>query len=355
MALSSDRNTEAGLLKDSDRRMAYDALQTLKHLKIAPQPKNFALWFRYHQQTDQRLVDEIDKLIASGQPLSRAVLSELYGRYIAQTIDAKSLDEVVENMEAAARGFLDHMTDAGHSAMQHTTNLHDLQASFDSDDAHDSPSNPVQGLFDQLQQISRENAQLSQRIAATSQEVAEIKQCLRRSREEAWTDGLTGVPNRSAFDYQMDEAIADGQNGRAFSLIMADIDHFKAVNDMLGHVMGDKVLGIVAKILRHQLKDKDFVARYGGEEFAILVFDEDLADALAVAERLRATLAGRRLCNRSTGTYFDAVTMSFGATAYRKGDRAADVIRRADAALYDAKHAGRNCVCCAPEPERRQA
>ena len=344
MALSSNQKTEAGLFKDYDRRLALEALQTLKQLQIAPQPKNYALWFRYHQQADRRLVDEIDRLVKNGTPLSQAVLSELYSRHIAQTINAKNLDRTVQRMEAAARGFVGHMADAGRSSKRHATNLDALHIDLADGSGAVSPGNPVQGLFDQLQQMSRENTLLSKRIAATSHEVAEIKESLRRSREEAWTDGLTGVPNRSAFDCQMDEAITNGQGGKPFCFIMADVDHFKAVNDTLGHVMGDKVLGIVAKILRHQLKEEDFVARYGGEEFAVLVFDKDLAGAVAVAERLRVTLANRRLCNRRTGTYFDPVTMSFGVTAYRKGDEAANVIRRADAALYDAKRAGRNCV-----------
>lgn len=350
MALNSNRNTEASLFKDCDRRLAHEALQTLKQLQIAPQPKNFALWFRYHQQADRRLVDEIDKLVKNGTPLSRAVLSELYSRHIAQTINANNLDRTVQKMEAAARGFLGHMADAGRSSDRNRRNLHALQSDFAKDSARVSPGNPVQGLFDQLQQMSNENAHLSLKIAATSHEVTEIKESLRRSREEVWTDGLTGIPNRSAFDYQMDEAIANGQEGKPFCFIMADVDHFKAVNDTLGHVMGDKVLGIIAKILRHQLKEEDFVARYGGEEFAVLVFEKDLAGAMAVAERLRVSLASRRLCNRRTGTYFDPVTMSFGVTAYRKGDQAADVIRRADAALYNAKRAGRNGVCSAQEP-----
>ena len=344
MALSSDWKTEAGLFKECDRRLAHETLQTLKQLKIAPQPKNFTLWFRYHQQADQRLVDEIDGLVESGEPLSRDVLSDLYSRHIAQTIGAKGLDSTVEKMEAAARGFLGYMADAGRSSERHATNLHALHTDLADDTADAVSDSSVQSLFDQLQQMSRENAQLSQKIAATSHEVAEIKESLRHTREEVWTDGLTGIPNRSAFDNRIDQAIADAENGRGLCLIMADIDHFKRVNDTLGHVMGDKVLGIVAKILRHQLKEEDFVGRYGGEEFAVIVFDNDLSGALEVAERLRASLASRRLCNRRTGTYFDPVTMSFGVTAYRNGDRGADVIQRADAALYDAKRSGRNCV-----------
>ncbi len=345
MALSSNWKTEAGQFKECDRRLAHETLQTLKHLKIAPRPKNFALWFRYHQQADQRLVDEIDGLVQSGEPLSRDVLSDLYNRHIAQTIGAKGLDTTVEKMEAAAKGFLGYMADASRSSERHATNLHALHSGLADDETGAVPENSVQGLFDQLQQMSRDNVQLSERIAATSHEVAEIKENLRRSREEAWTDGLTGIPNRAAFDNRIVQAIADAENGTSFCLIMADVDHFKKVNDTLGHVMGDKVLGIVAKILRHQLKEDDFVGRYGGEEFAVLIFGNDLAGALEVAERLRASLASRRLCNRRTGTYFDPVTMSFGATEHRNGDQVADVIRRADAALYDAKRAGRNCVC----------
>ena len=223
---------------------------------------------------------------------------------------------------------------------------HDLAEQCGQSDVRDI----VKGLFEELQQMSRENAELSNAIAASSQEMAEVKESLLVKNRELWTDGLTGIPNRSALDAKLADAIVQAEDA-FFCVIMADVDHFKSINDKLGHLQGDKVLSIIARILRHDLKEEDFVARYGGEEFAILVFDTDLSGAVAVAERLRATLASRRLCNRNTGEFFDTVTMSFGVTGYRAGDTGEGMVSRADKALYEAKRSGRNCVRCAEGDE----
>jgi diguanylate cyclase (GGDEF)-like protein len=162
----------------------------------------------------------------------------------------------------------------------------------------------------------------------------------REHRREAVLDPLTGLLNRSAMlnrFAELEQLAGHGEHA-SLGLIVADLDHFKRVNDEHGHPVGDAVLKDVGYALRKALRAFDLVYRIGGEEFVVLLPGADLAHAIEVAERLRAAVAGQR-----TGDV--AVTMSLGVTAARGGEvRFAELYGAADAALYEAKRAGRDCV-----------
>ena len=156
---------------------------------------------------------------------------------------------------------------------------------------------------------------------------------------QAATDGLTGVPNRRSLDRLLQAQLAMAEReGRPFSVLMLDLDHFKAVNDTHGHGVGDAVLRAFAQRIEGQLRRSDVCARYGGEEFAVVLPGTGAELALDAGERLRLAVAGAPLV---PGV---AVTVSVGAATWRPGDDAAALLARADAALYAAKRAGRDRV-----------
>jgi diguanylate cyclase (GGDEF)-like protein len=162
----------------------------------------------------------------------------------------------------------------------------------------------------------------------------------REHRRVAVIDPLTGLLNRSAFAQRLGELQHQIDQGAESSLgfLVADIDHFKRINDEHGHPVGDAVLRDVAYAMRSELRAFDLIYRLGGEEFAILLPGADLPKTREIAERLRAAVAGS-----STGGV--SVTMSFGAGAISGGDvRLAQLYAQADAALYEAKRSGRNRV-----------
>ncbi|OMH39582.1 GGDEF domain-containing protein [Motiliproteus sp. MSK22-1] len=199
------------------------------------------------------------------------------------------------------------------------------------------------------EQVIRENkaeerlAHLQKQVVEMEQKAAIVQEHLEEQRLRALSDPLTGLPNRAAYDdsITMLRAESIAQN-KPLTLVVADLDHFKAVNDGFGHLAGDKVLRLVAKILRGGLRESDVICRYGGEEFVIVMPNTDSSQALEVVEKLR------RVMEQSPFNFKGKpvrVTMSFG-IAQNLADEAPDgLFSRADRALYAAKEAGRNrCI-----------
>lgn len=173
----------------------------------------------------------------------------------------------------------------------------------------------------------------------------ELEEARGRLEQTVRTDALTGLRSRQAI--LADLAAEHGRAarfGRPFALLFVDVDRFKAINDRLGHGVGDEVLRHVARALAGALRPADLIGRYGGEEFVIGLIECEGPEALDVAERLRATVAGRALVCAGARL---SPTVSIG-LATRAGSAALDdLIARADAAMYQAKRAGRDRVVAA--------
>lgn len=165
-------------------------------------------------------------------------------------------------------------------------------------------------------------------------------------RRRAMTDDLTGLANRRETIASLERATASAlRHDRPLALAILDIDHFKNVNDTHGHPVGDAVIRQVALTASEVMRGQDTVGRLGGEEFAIVLPDCSAQDALAACERLRVAIRETDLELETGHRVF--VTLSVGIAVLGKGDTATDMIARADAALYDAKHGGRDRVLLA--------
>ena len=162
----------------------------------------------------------------------------------------------------------------------------------------------------------------------------------------ATTDALTGVGNRRAFDAALAREVQrSARTGRVLGLLLIDIDHFKRLNDTLGHPSGDDCLRRVAQtMLAEMRRPSDVLARYGGEEFVVLLPDTDLAGSRVVAEGLRASIERIRLPHPDVPLGIVTVSIGVAAWAVADGTDAARLVARADGAVYAAKHAGRNRV-----------
>ena len=160
--------------------------------------------------------------------------------------------------------------------------------------------------------------------------------------EHAHIDPLTGLPNRRALmeRLQREWARIERHDGK-LSFIMADIDHFKRINDMYGHHIGDQVLQEVARAIARECRELDLPARYGGEEFAIVVPDETASGAARLAERCRQGVANIHVAVRGEKI---STTASFGVASARNRSSPEALIKQADEAMYRAKNGGRNMV-----------
>ncbi|GLO45809.1 GGDEF domain-containing protein [Pseudomonas putida] len=183
---------------------------------------------------------------------------------------------------------------------------------------------------------------LSERVANMEQEALGYREHLEEQRQKALLDPLTGLPNRAAWSERVEREILEWQaHGGHLAMAILDLDHFKRINDSYGHLAGDKVLKIVADQLRKRLRGGDFIARFGGEEFVLLLPQTSPADAVQIAEVLRATVEA---CPFHFKGERVVITTSIGLGAFRSGERGDQVLKRADAALYRAKELGRNRV-----------
>lgn len=185
---------------------------------------------------------------------------------------------------------------------------------------------------------------LSERVRSHNRVIADSYGELKKYERHARTDALTGLANRHSMEESFQREIARCQTDEhPISLIMVDVDNFKVFNDRFGHIAGDRALCAVASILRHQFRPRDLLARYGGDEFAVLLPEVDEDVAITVADRVRAMVSD------STGDGNDSmiqipIKISMGVAQLSKDGDLDALIGAADAALYRAKHSGRDTV-----------
>ena len=209
----------------------------------------------------------------------------------------------------------------------------------------------VDNLVATTKAMERSNQQLEERLIASKKEINDLQVNLEAVRTESLTDPLTQLANRKYFDVTLEKSIADAaEKNEPLSLMMTDVDHFKAFNDSFGHLTGDQVLRLVASV-KNNLKGKDTAARYGGEEFVVVLPNTILRAATTVADHIRKEVMSKELMKRSTGEHLGHVTISIGVATLRKGDTPQSLIERAVSCLYAAKRNGRNRVVCETDPE----
>ena len=206
----------------------------------------------------------------------------------------------------------------------------------------------IGGLADKPRDFTGEELDLLTTVASQAGLLAENAQLLEKTKLLSITDGLTNLYNHRHFQEKLMVEVKGAKEGKKpLSLIMGDVDDFKHYNDTNGHPAGDEVLRQIGKILKNNTKRGDIVARYGGEEFVIIFPNTSKKDAKIVAENLRKTVEEYKFVNEKSQPG-GSVTITFGLADYHgDSDSAADVMKRADDALYKGKETGKNKVVVA--------
>ncbi|KAF2408874.1 diguanylate cyclase [Pseudomonas antarctica] len=249
-------------------------------------------------------------------------------RSAAQELDTQ-IREQVDGLQSSVQDAADL------DSLKHVLESH-LEGLLGTMDAHQQQRDQRE------QEVAARLKGLAERVASMEQEAQGYREHLEVQRQKALIDPLTGLPNRAAWSERLDHEVNTWhQRGNSLSLAMLDLDHFKRINDGYGHLAGDKVLKIIANVLRKRLRPTDFIARFGGEEFVLLMPDSALTDALAVGEVLRAAIEACPFHFKGEPV---TITVSMGVAQFQPGERSDLALKRADEALYRAKAAGRNQV-----------
>jgi diguanylate cyclase len=201
----------------------------------------------------------------------------------------------------------------------------------------------IKYLLLENEKMETKTVNLEQSLKRSHSQIEEMRVTLSEAQELGLRDGLTSLCNRRYFDEALNREIGESNvPGAELSLILADIDHFKSINDRFGHLVGDEVLKLFGKLLSSNVKGRDTVARFGGEEFAIILPHTGIENAARIAEQIRSQLEGNRWVLKQTKHWIGKITASFGIAELGKDESAETLIARADKNLYAAKNRGRN-------------
>jgi len=326
-------------------KLSETALKTMLSHGVPPTPHNYTVWFTYVSGLESELSKEIDARIAANEPFTDQVSTELYERFCDASRHLGVLQQTGAELDHAVERVVKVIAAATGNTENFNKTLGDFSSQLDGGMTAERVRTIVANLLIETQQVAEKSRALEDRLGRAAGEVAELRQNLEIVRREALTDPLTGIPNRKLFESRLREAARNAvESGEPLALLMLDIDHFKRFNDTYGHQLGDQVLRLVAKTLADGVKGRDTPARFGGEEFVIVLPQTRLENAVTVAEQIRRTMVRHKVVRKDTGQEFGVIALSVGASLYRPGEDLAELIRRADAALYHAKHTGRNRV-----------
>ncbi|WP_295799318.1 GGDEF domain-containing protein [uncultured Microbulbifer sp.] len=341
---------------DTATKFALSALQRMKKLGIAANPRNYAIWYEYYAGKNNDLKKSVDTVLSTKKAFDDQSSAEIYERYIAAGADTGRDGGFSERIDAIATHIVEALSTTQENAEGYGEALQSFSGGLENAKSVDHVRELVRDIMERTDSMDAQSKELSRRVQDSAREISELRKALEDSRRDALTDGLTGIPNRKCFDQTLYDSMAKATaKGKPLSLILADLDHFKSFNDNYGHQLGDQVLRLIAKTLEDGLGDLGMVSRYGGEEFAIVLPEANTDSAVDVAQTLLNKVASKRIVTKRSDEGMGTVTMSFGVTTFAPGEDLSDFLERADRALYAAKDGGRNQVVCAGTPAERAA
>lgn len=329
--------------KISKEKSAEYLRQAIHHMSMqdaAFHPVSYAVWYEYSSGEHARLIEEVNDLIEKEKKLNEKSTAHLFNKHIAG-IDADSAKVLVERFNQVVTDISTSTEKAGQDTSQFSKTLDAWSEEIQQLD----PQLGAQfgSLLNETLHMQSSMTQLQGQLASSMSEIAELKHEIIKARQEAISDGLTGLMNRKGFDVTLQQCLATAQPEET-CLVIADIDFFKKVNDSYGHLFGDKVIQAVAGILKNVSGGLHTAARYGGEEFVLLLPKTTLESAKSLAENIRRQVAAISIKNSVTQRLISNITISLGVTTYQPGETADSFIARADQALYTSKAQGRNQV-----------
>lgn len=331
--------------KKTEHNYAQQALSFMEQHAVTPTPENYAVWYHYVQAQNQELVHEVNHVISNKLKFTNDVCGYLYNKFVVVNRNQKVLDDAALGAQKILLEVLRVVNDFSGETEHYNKDVDQYLDRI----SHDFDDENVKDIFRELvtatATLKRSGETIQKKLVESKEEINSLRQNLQQVTIEAQRDFLTGVFNRKTFEKVFDELVMHAkETNKDMCLLMIDIDYFKRFNDKFGHLLGDEVLKIVARTLTDVLKGRDIVARFGGEEFVVILPDTPIEGAMKVAEMIRATIAGKELKRKDTGDNYGSITVSMGVARFRQNDTLPTLVKRADDALYQSKHLGRNRV-----------
>lgn len=325
------------------------ALPMMSKQSAGLHPVSYSVWYEVVSGINPLLKAAVEEISERGHVLDEDTTHSLYRQHIAE-IDVETAKRITAEFQRVMTNMAKSASEVGHQTSRFGLSLDKWSEGVI--EHGESPAvqaimGPVQAETHKMHEVV---TSLQDRLAESQREIERLKVEVTRALTESVIDGMTGLTNRKGFDQALVECLNSSgkeQPQRYPSIILADIDHFKKVNDTYGHMFGDKVIRALAEVLKQNIKGKDTAARYGGEEFIILLPDTPLKGAVALAESIRLTIEGSRIRRAQTAETVANFTVSFGVACYQPGESTTEFVGRADQALYESKHQGRNRVSVA--------
>jgi len=330
---------------DREQSFAKTALALMTDAGVAATPDNFELFYAYASGENPALAQVMTAFITAKKQFTPEIVADLRLRCLSGARAAQLMDAMGGNIDQLIGNIMGQLESSARDTKDYKETLTAATGQLVGERSPADVRKLVDGLVAATRAMEHRAKSLEGELQASSQQVSELRVKLADVRKESMTDPLTHIANRKAFDEAIRSAM-DAVNGEdeTVTLLLCDIDHFKAFNDNWGHQTGDQVLRLVASCLSDNVKGRDTAARYGGEEFAVLLRGTGLEAATRVANQIRTGVETKKLVKKSTGEVLGSITISIGVAQLAPGETAEAAIRRADACLYGAKHNGRNLV-----------
>ena len=348
---------ECRMASDDNPTLKYasKALERITQLALSATPKAFEVCYHYASGEVPRLNQVIDAALGSGKAIDDELIEDIHEQFFGNQRMMAAVGNATQLVEQTIGSVAQTLDGAKDDIASYGGSLSSFSAAVANQPTAELRE-CAKSMLAETKRMVEKNASLHERFSAAANEIQRLQTDLEEVRRDALTDDLTGLANRRAFDLALkQQTVHSTETGEPFCLLLLDIDHFKRFNDTYGHQLGDGVLRLVGRTLHESVKGRDRPARYGGEEFAIILRPAALAGAMALADQVRLAIAEKRVVRRATAEGLGRITVSIGCAQYRPGEPPRDLIRRADLALYAAKHGGRNCVMAETDELQRAA
>jgi diguanylate cyclase len=310
-------------------------------------PISYTVWYEYARATNRALKQDVD---AELQHTERLTAAQTYAVYVKHVVDPA--ERAVMSARNGLLGLVADVKEKMHDAELRSTGfdgeLTRFQAGLSAAKSLTEVQGNVASILAETGKVRDTFGRIAQHLDASKKEVQRLVEELRSVREEALTDALSGLLNRRGFDIELERLSSKAGAAGSLSLIMLDIDNFKAVNDTYGHPLGDAVIAAVGQFIRAGTGAIGSAARYGGEEFAVLIAGQTAQVVENLAQTIRVRVEQGKIKRRKDDEAIGGITISAGVAHLRPGEEPAALVERADQALYAAKHGGRNQVVVAP-------